>query len=157
MNLTAILPALVALFAGVAAYESVFREGIDYLAIRGDDVARKTAARNAVRYVPASIAGVGVLLSMGLFGEMFHLVILGMTGMAAWDAYKQATEMFGSSVNAVTEKRATRRLKTSLPVAVSGYLLISGVGLWAFAPLAFTGIVAGRRMYARRQATGRLV
>ena len=155
--LTGILPALVALLAGVAVYDSVFSKGIDYLAILGDDVARRNAARDAIRYIPVAVLAVVFLSSAGLLGEMLRLAILGMSGMAAWDAYKQATEVVGSSVNAVTEKRATRRFKTAFGVAAFGSMLLAGVGLLAFAPLAFTGIIAGRRMYQRRQATGRLL
>jgi hypothetical protein len=155
--LTGILPALVALVAGVAAYDAVFRRGIDYFAIQGDDVARREAVRDALRYVPATVAGVALLSWAGMLTETLRLVILGLSGMAAWDAYKQATEVVGSSVNAVTKERAVRRFQTDLPVALFGFLLLTGAGVWAFAPFAYTGLVVGRRLYQRRRAKGRFL
>jgi hypothetical protein len=93
----------------------------------------------------------------GLLTEMLPLLLVVITGVAGYDAYRQATTLTNERNAPQTRARAKRHFGERGPLALAALLGLMGAGVFAFVPLAVPVYIAGRQVKRRYEATGDLL
>lgn len=90
----------------------------------------------------------------GILTEMLPLLLVVITGVAGYDAYRQATTVTNERNAPSTRAQAKRQFGERGPIALSALLGLAGAGVFALAPLAVPAYIAGRQVKRRYESTG---
>lgn len=89
-----------------------------------------------------------------LLMELLPLLLVVITGVAGYDAYRSATTVTNERNADAFRQRAKRHFAERGSVALAGLLALAGFGLASAAPLAIPAYIAGRQVKRRYEATG---
>lgn len=89
-----------------------------------------------------------------LLTELLPLLLVVITGVAGYDAYKSATTVTNERNADAFRQRAKRHVAERGSIALAGLLGLAGAGLLSFAPLAIPAYITARQVKRRYDATG---